>query len=126
MSSINGNDAIEYLKREVNEIKNESVILKQETRLIKVMLNDVILNNRSLKKNIQSLTDENNYLHDSLSDMGVHYNNLNQYTRRNNIEIMNISENITPTEPGRVCVEGHEILGRQYCVVRPCRRSPPG
>ena len=27
--------------------------------------------------------------------MEVHYNNLNQYTRRNNIEIMNISENIT-------------------------------
>ena len=46
MSSINnGNDAIECLKREVNGIKNASVILKQETRLIKDMLNDVILNN---------------------------------------------------------------------------------
>ena len=96
MSSINnGNDAIECIKREVNEIKNASVILKQETRLIRDMLNDVILNNRSLKKNIQSLTDENKYLHDSLYDMEVHYNNLNQYTRRNNIEITNISEKIT-------------------------------
>ena len=59
------------------------------------MLNDVILNNRTLKKNILSLTDENKYLYDSLYDMEIQYNNMNQYTRRSNIEINNISEKIT-------------------------------
>ena len=34
-------------------------------------------------------------IYDSLYDMEVHYNNLNQYTRRNNIVITNISEKIT-------------------------------
>ena len=59
------------------------------------MLNDVILNNRTLKKNILSLTDENIYLYDSFYDMEIQYNNMNQYTRRSNIEIHNISEKIT-------------------------------
>ena len=59
------------------------------------MSNDVILNNRTLKKNILSLTDENKYLYDSLYDMEIQYNNMNQYTRRSNIEINNISEKIT-------------------------------
>ena len=62
---------------------------------LKIMLNDVILNNRTLKKNILSLTDENKYLYDSLYDMEIQYNNMNQYTRRSNIEINNISEKIT-------------------------------
>ena len=47
------------------------------------------------KKNILGLTDENKYLYDSLYDMEIQYNDMNQYTRRSNIEINNISDKIT-------------------------------
>ena len=79
------------------------------------MLNDVILNNRTLKKNILSLTDENNYLYDSLYDMEIQYN-MNQYTRRSNREINNISQNYT-TEPRIVCFKSYEIIGYKSCVL---------
>ena len=68
--------------------------LQRELDTINVKINEIIINNRSLKKKIRELTAENNDLFDLLYDMENQTNNLNQYTRRENIEISNISEKI--------------------------------
>ena len=66
--------------------------LQREFDTINGKINEIIINNRSLKKKIRELTAENNDLFDLLYDMENQTNNLNQYTRCENIEISNISE----------------------------------
>ena len=63
------------------------VNLHKELEIINGKLNDeIILNNRSLKKQISELIIEKN-------DMEIQMPNLNQYTRRSNM-ISNISEKL--------------------------------
>ena len=64
--------------------------LQNEINIINDKLNQVILNNRSLKSDIVELTAENNDMYDLIYDMESQMNNLNQYMRRSNIEIRNI------------------------------------
>ena len=68
--------------------------LQNEINKINDKLNQVILNNRSLMSDIVELTAENNDMYNLIYDMGSQMNNLNQYMRRSNIEIRNISERI--------------------------------
>ena len=56
-------------------------------------VDEIIIDNRSLQKKIRELTAENNDLFDLIYDMEIQTNNLKQYTRRENIEISNISKN---------------------------------
>ena len=51
-------------------------------------------NNRDLKTTIDELTEDIDDLHDVVYDLENQMNDLNQYSRRNNIEIQNIPENI--------------------------------
>ena len=69
------------------------VNLQKEINTINGKVNEIILNNRSQKKKISELTAENN-LFELIYDMEIETNNLNQYTRRDNIEIRNISGKI--------------------------------
>ena len=69
-------------------------LLRKEIQNINEKMNEIILNNRGLKKEIIELTVENNNLYDSLYDIEIQLNNLDQYSQRSNIEIRNISENI--------------------------------
>ena len=68
--------------------------LQNEINKINDKLNQVILNNRSLKSDIVELTAENNDMYDLIYVMESQMNNLNQYMRRSNIEIRNIPERI--------------------------------
>ena len=68
--------------------------LQKEIHTINGKLNEIILNNRSQKKRICELTEENDDLHDIIYNMEIQMNNLNQYTRRENVEIKNILESI--------------------------------
>ena len=69
-------------------------ILQQEINKINEKLNLVIFNNRNLKKDIDELTVENNNLYDLLYDMEIKTDSMNQYSRRNNIEVCNIPKKI--------------------------------
>ena len=68
--------------------------LQSEINKINDKLNQVILNNRSLKSDIVELTAENNDMYNLIYDMESQMNNLNQYMRQSNIEIRNIPEHI--------------------------------
>ena len=65
----------------------------QEKEVLKVKfdLQQVILNNRESTKNVSLLTTENDM---TCYDMEVEANHINQYSRRSNIEIRGIPENI--------------------------------
>ena len=66
--------------------------LQKELITIKENINGITFNNRSLNK-INKLTRENEHLLlDCIYKNEVNINNLNQYSRRSNIEIKNISE----------------------------------
>ena len=79
----------------INTDANISLVnLHKELEIINGKLNEIILNNRSLKKRISELNIEKNILVDLTYDMEIQMSNLNQYTRRSNIEISNISEKI--------------------------------
>ena len=69
-------------------------LVRKEIQNINEKMNEIIINNRGLKKEIIELRVENNNLYDSLYDIEIQLNNLDQYSRRSNIEIRNISENI--------------------------------
>ena len=78
-----------------NSNEHASLInLQKEIDTIKGKLNEIILNNRSQKKRICELTEENDDLHDLIYNMEIQMNNLNQYTRHENVEIKIISESI--------------------------------
>ena len=69
-------------------------LLRKEIQNINEKMNEIIFKNRGLKKEIIELTVENNNLYDSLYDIEILLNNLDQYSRRSKREIRNISENI--------------------------------
>ena len=68
--------------------------LQEEINNMNDKLNLVIINNRNLKKQIHELTSDNKHLYDTIYDIEVKINNLDQYSRRSNIEICNIPEKI--------------------------------
>ena len=85
--------------------------LQRELDTINGKINEIIINNRSLKKKIRELTAENNDLFDLLYDIENQTNNLNQYTHRENIEISNISEKIVQRHLGAYVLEVFESIG---------------
>ena len=85
--------------------------LQRELDTINGKINEIIINNKSLKKKIWELTAENNDLFDLLDDMENQTNNLNQYTRRENIEISNISEKIVQRQLEAYVLEVFESIG---------------
>ena len=68
--------------------------LKEDVDGIKGQLDDIILKNRKLKHLINDLKYENNQLYDSIYNIEVNIGKVDQYSRRNNIELCNIPENI--------------------------------
>ena len=77
-----------------DEEETSLIDLKEEINNMNEKLNEVIINNRNLKKQIHELTSDNNHLYDTIYDIEVKLNNLDQYSRRSNIEICNIPEKI--------------------------------
>ena len=69
--------------------------LQEEIESIINKLNIIISNNKYFKKRIDELTDENYNLYDYLNNVEIQVNNLDQYSRRNNVEIKNIPEKIS-------------------------------
>ena len=61
-------------------------LLQKEIQNINEKMNEIILSNRGLKKEIIELTVENNNLYDSLYDIEIQLSNLDQYSRRSNKE----------------------------------------
>ena len=57
-------------------------LLRKEIQNINEKMNEIILNSRRLKKEIIELTVENNNLYDSLYDIKIQLNNLDQYSRK--------------------------------------------
>lgn len=55
---------------------------------------DVIFSNRKLKSTIDELNEDSEQLHEKIYYLECQHEDLNQYSRRNNIEIQNIPENI--------------------------------
>ena len=85
--------------------------LQNEINKINGKLNQVIMNNRSLKRDINELTTENTDLHDLLYDMELQINNLNQYMRCSNIEIRNVSERINQRNLEQYVLKVFESIG---------------
>ena len=85
--------------------------LQNEINKINDKLNQVIMNNRSLKRDINELTTENTDLHDFLYDMELQINNLNQYTQRSNIEIINVPERINQRNLEQYVLKVFESIG---------------
>ena len=72
------------LENEINEYKNRC--------------QDIMFSNKSLKKEIIELTTENEYILDEIYNLQINVAGNNQYTRRENIELINIPERIKHTE----------------------------
>ena len=70
-----------------NSNEHASLINLQKEIDTKWKLKEIILNNKSQKKRICELTEENDDLHDLIYNMEIQMNNLNQYTQRENVEI---------------------------------------
>ena len=85
--------------------------LQRELDTINGKINEIIINNRSLKKKIWELTAENNDLFDLLDDMENQTNNLNQYTHCENIEISNVSEKIVQRQLEAYVLEVFKSIG---------------
>ena len=68
------------------------VYLQSEIKNMNEKIIEIITNNRNLKKRVDELTCENDTLFDFIYDAEIQINNLDQYSRRNNIEIRNIPE----------------------------------
>ena len=75
-------------------VESPLVHLQKEILTIKESLQEIIFNNRSLKRKINELTHENDKLYDCIYNTEIKVTNLDQYSRRNNVELQNILENI--------------------------------
>ena len=85
--------------------------LQKEISNINEKLNEVISNNSNLKKDLKILTAENIELYDLIYDIEHQTNTLNQYTRRENIEIRNIPERINQRNVEQYVLEVLESIG---------------
>ena len=68
--------------------------IQEEMDGIKHKLNQVIYNNRYLKKQVTDLALENDRLLESIYNIEVNISNIDQYSRRSNVEICNVPEKI--------------------------------
>ena len=75
-------------------VESPLVHLQKEILTIKESLQEIIFNNRILKRKINELTYENDKLYDCIYNTEIKVTNFDQYSRRNNVELQNISENI--------------------------------
>ena len=72
--------------------------LEKEFHEHKNQFQQLIFNNRTLKNEITKLTCENESFLDEIYNLQINVTSNNQYTRRENIEILNIPERIKQTE----------------------------
>ena len=94
-----------------NSNEHASLInLQKEIDTINGKLNKIMLNNRSQKKRICEL-EENDDLHDLIYNMEIQMNNLNQYTRSENVEIKNISESIVQRHLELYVLKVFQLIG---------------
>ena len=73
-------------------------LLENELLNFKHDFQQVIFNNRELKKEISILTKENDELYEKCYDIESQCNYSNQYSRRSNLEIKGIAENIQQSD----------------------------
>ena len=69
-------------------------ILEKELGELSKRLTGFILNNKILKKRVSDLTEENNVIYDNFYELEKYVSEIDQYSRRNNVEFRNIPENI--------------------------------
>ena len=73
-------------------------ILEKELGELSTRLTGFILNNKLLKKRVSELTKENNEIYDKRFELEKYIADIDQYSRRNNVEFRNIPETITSKE----------------------------
>ena len=73
-------------------------ILEKEVGELSKHLTGFIINNKVLKKRVNELTEENNEMYDKFYKLENYICDLDQYSRRNNVEFHNIPESIGNNE----------------------------
>ena len=75
----------------------------------------LVFNNRTLKKEIEMLKTENNSLVDSITDIEKKLLRSDQYSRRENLEIMNLPESISQRELERTVIDIFNSVHMNIC-----------
>ena len=78
----------------VNDIHRSIAVLEKEVNLIKANYQKLLINNKTLQNEYEKVTLANKDLQDSLYSLEVEVSNCDQYSRRENIELLNIPESI--------------------------------
>ena len=105
---------------------NKLTVLQKDIDDLSSRLTGVILNNSVLNKRLNELTDEYYSLYEKLDELDMYIVNLDQYSRRNNIELRNIPENITSLETHVINVLASiDITVNSYDIVAVHRLGKP-
>ena len=83
-------------------------ILEKELGELSTRLTGFILNNNILKKRVRDLTEVNNEMFDKFFELESYISDLDQYTRRNNVEFCNIPESLGNKDIEKYVIE---VLG---------------
>ena len=83
-----------------------------------IIMNGLIFNNRSLKKHIKELSPENENIYDMLYSIEIQSNNLDQYSRRSNIEISKHPRKYYTKKFRKVRTESDGINWNQSTIIR--------
>ena len=96
-----------------NNVDESSLLtyLQNEINTIKENVKEITFNNRTLKKCINELTRENEYLQDCVYYNEIKINRVDQYSRRSNVEIRNIPENISQSNIEKYVIKIFESIG---------------
>ena len=78
----------------VNDIFRKFSNLEKEVKVLKASYHQVIIDNKLLKNDYEKLTIANRELRESMYSLEVEIANCDQYSRRENIELLNIPESI--------------------------------
>ena len=75
----------------------------------------LVINNRNLKKDLEMLKTENNSLVDSITDIEKKLLRSDQYSRRENLEIMNLPESISQRELEKTVIDIFNSVNINIC-----------
>lgn len=87
-----GNKDLVSIKTDISDIKDELINIKE------VVIQNLIRENERLKERVEELEGRSKYAEDRLVTAEIHSYSLEQYDRRNNIEIQGIPNNIINEE----------------------------
>ena len=92
------NTIMNQLENMVSELsaKNEEIL--KQNREIFDNFNELVFNNRLLKREIDQLNVDKDSLYDSIYELEIKVNRNNQYSRRENLEITNLPENVSQSQ----------------------------